>query len=233
MENLLTHYMEERFRHPDKALKLAGQSGPVVTISRQAGCSGNTIANKLMLRLNRINLEKERKQLWKVVNKEIIESAARELELHPSRIQHVFKGRRKGLLDEMILSMSTKYYKSDRKIIKIINEVISSIANEGYVIIVGRGGVAITKDHPQALHIKIQAPEEWRIDVIAAKHQISKEEARKYVVEVDRYRGKLLEDFQVTTAEDELFDVILNAKRLSDDELVESMIHLLGIKNLI
>ena len=50
------------------------------------------------------------------------------------------------------------YYKSDLKIRTTIAKVIRKFANEGNAIIVGRGGVAITRDIPLSLHIFLEAP---------------------------------------------------------------------------
>ena len=51
--------------------------------------------------------------------------------------------------------------------IPIIPGEIRNIAKTGYVIIVGRGGVAFANDNPASLHIKLTAPVEWRVERIS------------------------------------------------------------------
>ena len=165
--------------------------------------------------------------------KEVIELAARELELHPSMLEPVFKGEKKTLLDEMVLSMSSKYYKSDRQIRKTITEVIRFYAGQGNVVIVGRAGVVIARDYPRALHIKLQAPLEWRSDVVSRKHGISPAEALKYVQETDKDREKLLSDFRKGASDLKLFDAVINCQSFSVEELAEAIFRLIEIKKLI
>lgn len=234
MKNLLMKYMEERFR--GEALPLTPQKTgplPVVTISRETGCSGTTVAVKLVQRLNQLQAWKKDKKEWKVINKEVIELAARELELQPSMLEPVFKGEKKTLLDEMVLSMSSKYYKSDRQIKKTITDVIRFYAGQGNVVIVGRAGVVIAHDYPGALHIKLQAPVVWRTEVISSKNGISPAEALKYIQETDKGREKLLSDFRKGASDLELFDAVINCRSFSADEIAEVICKLMETKNLI
>lgn len=234
MQNLLIHYMKERFREDDTVpLQKAKPAGPVITFSREAGCSANLIAEKLKDRLNKIHADRYENITWNIINKEIIEHSARELELHPSKIQHIFKGQRKSLIDEMVLSMSTKYYKSDWRIKKTISDVINSIARQGYVIIIGRAGVAITQNYPKALHLKFQAPLEWRIETISKKHQIPMVEAKKYVLETDKSRHNLLQDFNCDNTDCNFFDACLNCRTMNPDDLVEVIVKLIEQKRII
>lgn len=234
MKNLLMKYMEERYR--GEALPMAPpKSGPlpVVTISRETGCSGTTVAVKLVQRLNQVQPGQKDKKEWKVINKEVIELAARELELHPSILEPVFRGEKKSVLDEMVLSMSSKYYKSDRQIKKTITDVIRFYASQGNVVIVGRAGVVIARDYPRAVHIKLQAPVEWRRDVISKKQGISSAEAMKYVQETDKDREKLLADFKIKSSDPTYFDAVINCKSFTIDELVEVIYKLMEVKKLI
>ncbi len=227
-------YMEERYR--GEVLPLTPKKTgplPVVTLSREAGCSGTTVAVNLIQRLNQLQAGKKDRKDWKVINKEVIELAARELELHPSMLEPIFKGEKKTLLDEMVLSMSSKYYKSDRQIRKTITNVIRFYAGQGNVVIVGRAGVVIARDYPRALHIKLQAPLEWRSDMISRKHGISPAEALKYVQETDKGRAKLLSDFRKGASDLELFDAVINCQSFSAEELAEAIFRLMEIKKLI
>ena len=233
MENLLIKYMDGRYKaqktlHKPPVLK----PGPVITISRETGCSANWFASKLREKLDAIFYERGKKQTWKVVNKEIIEASAKELELHPSMIKHVFKGEKRAVIHDLLLSMSQKEYRTDFRIRKTITGVIRSIANEGHVILVGRAGVAIAHDIPKSLHIKLQGPLQWRIKVISDKHRITQVEARKYVLEVDKSRARLLEDFK-KTAECTDFDVCLNCKNFSTEELIRIVLKFLEVKEIL
>ena len=230
MQNLLIKYMEDRIQKEAAQKRPGIKPPPVITISREAGCSGNLVAANLVEKLNKKLTKNGIK--WRVVNKEIIENAARDLELHPNKVKHIFKGEKKSLLDEMILSMSTKYYKSDWKIRKSISDVIRSIINDGYVVIVGRAGVSIAHDHPRAVHIKLQAPLNWRIQVISEKHNVNLKEAEKYIHEVDKSRQKLLKDFKCSK-KDCVFDMFVNCERMNPDEIIDVIYQLMTVRDLV
>ncbi|MCK4677590.1 MAG: cytidylate kinase-like family protein [Bacteroidales bacterium] len=233
MENLLIKYMDDRYKFQKAFHKPpASEPGPVITISREAGCSANWLASKLREKLDAIFYERGKEQTWKVVNKEIIEASAKELELHPSMIKHVFKGEKRAVIHDMLLSMSQKEYRTDFKIRKTIAGVIRSIANEGHAILVGRAGVAIAHDIPKSLHIKLQGPLQWRIGVISDKHGITQAEARKHVLEIDKSRVRLLEDFK-KKSECIDFDTCLNCKNFSTEELIHLILKFLEIKRII
>ena len=233
MENLLIKYMDDRYKFQKTMHKSsASESGPVITISREAGCSANWLASKLREELDAIFHEKGKEQTWKVLNKEIIEASARELELHPSMIKHVFKGEKRAIIHDLLLSISQKEYKTDFKIRKTINGVIRLVANEGYVILVGRAGAAIAHDIPKSLHIKLQAPLQWRMGVISDKHGITPAEAKKYIVEVDKNRAQLLENFKKKTEYTD-FDVCLNCMNFSTEELIRIILKFLEVKEIL
>ena len=72
MKQDLLQYMESRSKKLNKDIELGG---PLVTISREKGCPGNSIADKLAKALRN-----KGKQDWRWVNKEIIEESAKELD---------------------------------------------------------------------------------------------------------------------------------------------------------
>ena len=73
---------------------------------------------------------------WKWINKEILEESANHLEVQPERIQHVFDTKEKTTMEQIVTSLSERYYTSDVKIKNTIAKVIRSFANKGRVIIV-------------------------------------------------------------------------------------------------
>ncbi|MDA3780112.1 MAG: hypothetical protein PF487_07855 [Bacteroidales bacterium] len=84
MENILLKYLEDRHKNNIEEINFAGL-GPVVTISREFGCPAKMIAKKISEKLNEIHAGKE-KQNWKIVTKEILDNAAKELGLETDKI---------------------------------------------------------------------------------------------------------------------------------------------------
>ncbi|MEA3316767.1 MAG: cytidylate kinase-like family protein [Bacteroidota bacterium] len=231
MGNVLLKYLEERHKN-DKDKKEISESGPVITISREFGCSAKMISKKLSEQLNEINAGKE-KQKWKIITKEILESAAKELGLDIDKIDYVFKNEKRGAIDDILNSLSNKYYKSDRKIKQTLKDVILGIGEKGNAIIVGRCGATITRSISKSLHIRLIAPLTWRVPGIKERHEISYYEAEKLAIENDKRRANLRDDFAGKKIDDYDYDLILNAKSLSIDEIVALIIKTLKMKKII
>jgi cytidylate kinase len=226
----LNKYLADRFH---EEVRNKESRGPVITISRQAGCPAKNIAKKLTEKLTDKMEAKGNKVQWKMITKEIISESAKALDLDPSRIKYIFDCEEKGFLDEILASHLSKYYKSDRKIRTTIGQVIMNIACEGHVIIVGRGGVAISHTIEKSLHVNLEAPVEWRIVRIGNKHNLSPEEAKKYLLDVDKKRKQFRESFEGKNNDYTWFDLTFNCMTLSEDEIVSIITKTAEIRNLI
>jgi cytidylate kinase len=175
-------------------------------------------------RLNKIKSTRAKAHPWRWISKEIMQESARELEVDCSQIQHIFKYKRRGVLEDLLLAQSKEYYKSDLKIRATIAKVIRNFANEGNAIIVGRGGVAITRDIPRSLHIFLEAPLEWRALRTAEKHNLSIDQARQFAQNIDKKRAQFRDLFQGKGNDYTRFDMKLNCMTLEIDEIVSIII---------
>ena len=230
--NILQKYLEERHRDK-KQDKDFGQPGPVITISREFGCSGKFLADKLVERLSEEGHVPDKPNNWRVISKEILEHSARELELHPSQIEYVFKYEKKSAIDEILGALSSKYYKSDRKIKNTIKKVIHNIGVEGNSVILGRCGSIITKDIPRSLHLRLIAPLDWRTQVIAKRFNLEPKKARDYILDIDKKRAQLRNEIAGETVDDTHYNLILNAQDFTFDEMVEVILSVLRVKKVI
>jgi len=224
----LVQYLKDRYQERNIS---SADAGPVITIARETGCPGRKVAQLLSEVLNQ-RLQKENKKVWKWIGKEVFEEAAKELELEPEEVQKVFKEKR-NIIDQIISSQSQKFYKSDRRVRKTIGQVIRSMANDGNVIILGRGGVAITRDIQRSIHIYLEAPVEWRAAVISEKQCCPQPEALKYVREIDKRRAQYREYFEGKNTDYTWFDARFNCMTLKVEEIVDIIIKMMEVKKLI
>ncbi|MGQ1909821.1 AAA family ATPase [Marinifilum sp. RC60d5] len=229
MGNILLKYMEKRFESkiidPNKEIFC---KGPVVTISRECGCSAINIANIMVEKLS----EKTGTQ-WNCLTKEILEQSAKALNLNPSKIEYVFNSKEKSTWDEIFAALSSKYYQSDRKIKKTIADVVQSFACKGNCIIIGRGGVVLSSNIPRSFHIKLQAPIEWRAAQLQKVYKLSMDEMIKYAKDIDKKREILRNYFNKKSLANTVFDVIYNAKNLNEEQIVDSTISLMEKKGVL
>jgi cytidylate kinase len=225
----LLKYTSDRIHEEDGRYK---ESGPVITISRDYGCPSKIIAARLSEELTRKTFAKGKEIKWKYVTKEIMAEAAKALEVDPDMIKYVFNYEQKSMIDDIISAQFHKYYKSERKIRNTIAKVIRNMAHEGNVIIVGRGGVALTHDIPKSLHIMLEAPLEWRTLRVAENYHISQEEARKTAMDVDKKRKEFREYFQGKESDYTWFDIKINCMAFTIEEIVHIILKAAEIKKL-
>jgi len=207
--------------------------GPVVTLSREVGCPAKKVAADLSERLNSMKKDHAKEGPWRWISKEIMMESAKELHVDSSQIQHVFDYKSRGVLEDLLLAQSKDYYKSDMKIRTTIAKVIRNFANAGNAIIVGRGGVAITRDIPKSLHVYLEAPLEWRALRVADKHNFSIDQARSYAQNIDKKRSSFRDFFQGKGNDYTRFDIKLNCMTLEPNELIDIIIGAMRTRSMI
>jgi cytidylate kinase len=230
MTNILLKYLEERYKYriPNKQ---KASIGPVITISREFGCPANICASDLAEVLSKI--DGDDKEPWKVISKEILEQAAKELDLTPEKIEFVFKYEKRSAVDEILESLSSKYYKSERKIKNTIRDVIRSIGEQGRVIIVGRAGSTILRDIPKSLHIKLISPLDYRVEGVSRRHEIPHSEAKKLTIEMDKKRAQLRDELAGHKIDDIDYDLIFNTMIIKPNEIVELIAKTASLKGIV
>ncbi|MBK7133802.1 MAG: cytidylate kinase-like family protein [Bacteroidales bacterium] len=210
-------YFDGRYR--DSILnKPSTDDGPVITISRLTGCDARQVAALLVDDLN----HKYGTNKWKWVDKDIIYAIAKELNTDTQRIENFYKGIELSNLSEMIMAFSGGFV-SDLRIKKAIKDVVLSMCKEGYIILVGRGGVSIAHEMTDALHIRLIAPFYWRVENVMKKKQMEIETAEEYVVDTDEKRHNMILNFldKKPLNLDYLFDATINRSSFTIKEISE------------
>ncbi|MBS0000651.1 MAG: cytidylate kinase-like family protein [Cyclobacteriaceae bacterium] len=207
--------------------------GPVITISRQYGCPAKIIAQDLSIKLNNILFRANKKQQWRWISKEILEESARELKMNKHLVQDVVNAGERGVMDDLIWSLSKKYYPGDVKVKKTLADVIREFASQGRVIIVGRAGVSLTRDVKDSLHIRLAAPFEWRVQTVSKRYALSYHEALKKIKEIDSKRDHLHEFFLGKKLDDSIFDIVFNYQTMAEQEILASIISVMEMRNII
>jgi cytidylate kinase len=168
---------------------------PVITLSREMGSRGDEIAQAVAERLK-----------LRVVGRELINRAAKEAgapEIALAEIDEL------GLLGVKPGPAALRLYRQK------VAEVIESLAAEGDVLLVGRGGQVVLADRPGVLHVRTTAPREMRVQVVQQRCQVPPEVAAARVDACDRARaGYLKRHHSVNNDDPRLYDLVLNMARL-------------------
>ncbi len=219
MENLFLHYMFEKARiERDEPVR---HMGPVITLSREYGCYGSEIAEKLAKKINEGKAQATHSNGWIVVSHQVLHDASETLNANPSDIAHIFGAEEKTFLGDLVALFSKDKYVTDNHIKRTIARIVRSYSEQGRAIIVGRAGCVIARHIEKSIHIKLVAPLAWRVSRIKSRFRITSAEAEQRVKETDLRRETFMEFFRGNKPDSELFDLILNRSSLATDEIVD------------
>jgi cytidylate kinase len=168
----------------------------VVTISRQLGSLGTTLGRKVATRLG-----------YQLVHRDLINQAAR-LAGAPDMAL--------ATIDELGLLGIEPDDAQQRAYLEAVQTIIEDLAAAGDVVIVGRASQAILQKHPYALHLRVVAPVETRIQRIVTAHNIPPQAARAQIEDSDRYRASYLKRFYDIQWDDPtLYHLVINTGHIS------------------
>lgn len=189
----------------------------VITISRQFGAGGKTLADKLAARL-----------AYDVAHEEIIERLAQSADLSPEGIRSfevediddIHNLPSGGFIRRLF--EATPRYMEGQLYVKLLNTIIPQMADKGNLVILGRGAQFILKDLKETYHVLLLAEEADRIEFLRNRYELSSEEARQLMVSQGKRRLKLMklfhsDDFDQPTH----YDLVLNMSKMRIDTAVE------------
>jgi cytidylate kinase len=220
------NYFDDRYRKSVLS-KAPAEDGPVITLSRMTGCDARQVAALLVENLNR----KFGTTRWKWVDKDIIYSIAEELNTDAQRVENFYKGIQLSNISEMIMAFSGGFV-SDLRVKRAIKDVVLSMSKEGFIVLVGRGGVSIAHEITDALHIRLIAPFYWRVRNVMKKKDMTEAAAEEYVVDTDEKRLHLIQTFLDNKPKniDHLFDATINRSSFSIQETADLILSMYEMK---
>ncbi len=211
MEKLLNNYLNTLSCYN---LETGDFPGPVITISRQAGCSAQRIAIKLSKILTGYSYMAETKTNveWKWVDKKVFSREVKDIisEINKGNFNDKEEAIEKLKAIARAFSDETIYEITDKNMIQILKGIICRLAYEGRKIIVGRSAGVILKNVPNKLNIRLEAPTEWRINRIMQIRELSQAKAAVYINDMDKKRDTFIEKINGRKAQNDDFDVIFN-----------------------
>ena len=97
----------------------------------------------------------------------------------------------------------------------MVGLVIRGLAHEGNVLLLGRGGQVLLKDHPGALHIQTVAPLAHRVQELMIRHALGRRDAQNRVRASDRARFDYLRRYHdVDWLDPTLYHLVINTARV-------------------
>lgn len=160
---------------------------PTVTISREFGCEAYPVAEQL-----RQELEKQTKESWSLMDKALLEEVTRNHNLSEQVLHNL--GDKNRFLDEFLSTFSSRW-KSDRDYYRLLCRHIIALAEQGNVILMGRGAPIITNRMKNCYHFRMYASPAFKEASIAKRMGISTAEASELVERRQKERNAFIRDF--------------------------------------
>lgn len=192
------------------------RGNPTVTITREFGCEGYPVAERLQGLL-----ESRSGKPWLVMDRALLDAVAKDHNLNQEILENL--GVKNRFLDDMLSTFSSRW-KSDKDYYRLLSRQIVALATEGNVILVGRGASILTQDTGNCYHFRIVAPMSFKVKSVAARCGISADEAQDMVREKQRQRDAFLKDFLGRDITDPtLYHLIFNNNRFTATQIAALM----------
>src|SRR5512136_1114161 len=174
------------FKHLEESKKTERRekSRPFVTISRESGAYGTTIADMLAEHLR--EHERRREAPWAVFDKELIQKVIEEHKF-PVIFERYFVESSVPLIED-ILAELFGLHPPQETLVRRMSETILQLTTLGYVILVGRGANIITRKLPNGTHVRLVGSFEKRVAHMMEFLILPENQAREHVLKEDHDR---------------------------------------------
>ena len=159
---------------------------PFVTISREPGAGALGVGHSLV---EAINAEAGQKKHWTFWDRELVEKVAADHQLSTRLIEGLEEKSHSWISSFLnSLSFTSPIGSDEDAIYGKVKRNIQALALAGRVVIVGRGGVFVTRRMPGAIHIRLVAPLKNRIQFMAQKLSVTEKAAASRIREIEKNR---------------------------------------------
>ncbi len=206
---------------------------PVITIGRQIGAGGSSVGHMVASRLKIDFLDSQ-----------LIDEVAKRLQLPKEEVEA--EDEQPGsLLSRLLLALGAAnaepiippetsawnppntepVFDTRQAVLAITQEILKEAAKEGDVVIVGRGGAYLLRDHPGALHVFLRAAAEIRLKTIMEREHKSEEAARKRMKQADEnWTAYIRQVYGHDRIHPAHYDLVIDTGRIGYEATVESIL---------
>ena len=186
----------------------------VVTISRQFGAGGKTLGKMVADKLG-----------YSFADDDIIQMVAETANVSPHWVETVEKeagGRLSRVISSMVsqrlvnrILKNERGYIDEQLYLDYLVVIIAQVAEEGDVVILGRGSQYILHDHPDAYHVLLIDEFDNRVKFMEENYDLSHSRAVRVVTGADKRRVNLYRKLGKTDYDQSsLYHLVLNMSRV-------------------
>jgi cytidylate kinase len=168
----------------------------IITISRQIGSNGDEIAARLAEELR-----------FTLVDHTLLVELLQAQDLSKSDVE---------ALDEEAFGAARAHREQDRVYVDLLPTLITDIATEKDLVVLGRGGQCLFRGFPGALHVRVVAGARERVRRLMDERGIEEPSAIRLVEESDDARRRFIRDHYGEDIDAAVhYDLVMNTDRLS------------------
>jgi cytidylate kinase len=211
---------KERLRSTPAGFREQQKALPFVTISRQSGAGGHSLAAALL----DVFADQDESDIfggWQVFDQKLCNVVADD---------PVFSRSLDALLAEEYRTPTKDFFHQlarstvDQDLVMArVFQVVRSLASIGKAIIVGRAGSRVALGAGPGIRLRVVAPEHMRIERMMEARNLNEREARNEARRVDSHRARLLKAYFDADIEDPTgYDAVWNTGSASITEIAEA-----------
>ena len=203
-----------------------------ITISRQVGSHGDTVAQLLCDRLG-----------YRYFDKKLMQGLAAQSGLSPEKVVDLLDDsyRARSLVERLFSNypapmgdpgtwiISAEVEAQEQLNAVIVTHLIRAAHAQGNVVIIGRGGQVVLADLPGVLHVRLVAPLELRIRRQQDRAGLTAAAAREFVLKRDQASIDFVKRYyNVDAADPKLYDLIISTAKLTPSAAADLIIRALA-----
>ena len=204
-----------------------------ITISRQFGSHGDTVAQLLSDRLG-----------YRYFDKNLMIGLATQLGLSASKVvdlseekpqaqtlvERLFASFASPMSDPGLWAASAEASTQEQLTVATIRHLIQAAHAQGNVVIIGRGGQAVLRGLPDVLHVRLVAPLDLRIKRHGERAGLDPDAAREVVLRRDQASVDFVRRFyNLDSTDPALYDLVINTCKMTPAAAVELIVQALAL----
>jgi cytidylate kinase len=200
--------------YPQSRITSETSPKPAITISRQEGAGGLTVASNLA---DYLQTHMSSHEVWTVFSQHLVDKVLEEHHLHKGVGDFMKEGHKSMLTDA--LEEFLGLHPSTWTLVEKTNATILRLAQIGNVILVGRGAGVVTRELKNVFHVRLVGSLERRIERAQKVFSLDHKAAIDYIKKKDRARKRYVKDNFDRDIEDPLlYHVTINTDLVQYDE---------------
>lgn len=205
---------------------VAKTEGPFITLSRESGAGGSSLARAVALRLNQTAPES---QQWTVYTGNLIEEMLQSNRLSP----HLARFLPEDKVSEIAASVGelVGLHPNLWELVQKTNDLIRHLARGGHAIVVGRGANFATAGIANGVHVRLVASPDVRARHMAQLKQMDEADACAFNAKRDQARERYVRThFNANIHDPTAYDLVIDSGRVRLEEASELLANLVAAR---